>query len=323
MDVYPSKDFTEIRNSLSERGYTLLKLIGSGRYGAVFTVHMVKFNIIYAVKIMDRFDEHGNDIGSSYECEVEVLMTLVHPNIVSVYAFFASAHYHFVVLEYCENGTLAELLEHHHHLEGPTLRELCRQTAMALSYLHSANFSHRDLKPANILIDKYGRPKLADFGFARKGLTNNETGKIVGSLPYMSPELISGHYGADPFACDVWALGVTFYRTAFGSLPWNMDSASVLSTDIMQGDIAIDNDVSPPLSAMIRQMLERLPAARITMAEVLQLPYFEAGNSGPKHSSLVTVGDASARSSRKPVRMERANRAAPPLARLPRVKTLI
>jgi maternal embryonic leucine zipper kinase len=297
------KDLDEIRDTLSQHGYELMDRIGCGRYGAVFTVRSLKFDEIYVVKILDKVDEQGESIGQCFECEVHALVSLVHPNIVCVYGYFASEKYYYVVLEYCEGGSLSEAVKRGTTFDSHMLRDFVRQIVSALAYLHSQNFCHRDIKPANILIDKHGRPKLADFGFARSACEHDR--RICGSLPYMAPELINRDVQADPVACDVWALGITIYHIAFGRLPWQSTSPSTISKEILAGAIPLGTDVPVHMATMLRRMLRTDPKTRISMKELLELKYLEV-LSLSRHSSQMTMTDVGARKP-KIVRVARGN----------------
>jgi serine/threonine protein kinase len=292
----PGKDYEEIRECLKAHGYVLLDPIGSGRFGSVFTVRSVKFDVVYVVKVLDKEDSQGENHEADFQSEVEVLMNLTHPNIVSVYAYFSSTKYDYVILEYCENGSLAELLTRHSCVSGSLLACYCRQLVEALAYLHSNHFCHRDIKPANILIDQHRRLKLADFGFAAR--SNEATIKtICGSLPYMAPELIKRLANTDGAASDVWALGVTFYEMATGSLPWATQSPSQLSWDILEGGLTFERDMPVLLVKMLTQMIEHVPSKRITMSELLEMPFLQKEVAGVRPRAIARRADGRKRAS--------------------------
>ena len=119
----------------------------------------------------------------------------------------------YIFLEYCNWGSLQDLVDRKGPIKPPLLDLYYFQILNALSYCHEKNIAHRDIKPSNILLDSYGRIKLADFGLSRK----LEKGEIIhsygGSRQYMPPEVICRNQ-VDPFLANIWSLGITFYVMA-------------------------------------------------------------------------------------------------------------
>jgi serine/threonine protein kinase len=144
---------------------------------------------------------------------------------------------------------------------------------------------HRDIKPDNVLIDRHGRPKLCDFGFACKK-TDSEAAFVCGSLPYMSPELLAGT-NFDPFASDVWALGITYYFMAVGHLPWSHREPEFLVPEIVTKEIEMPSDLPEAFTYIVNRMLQRTPMKRPTMAQVEKLGFFNdrahAASAGSAH----------------------------------------
>jgi serine/threonine protein kinase len=264
-------NLAEARATLAEHGYVLGQFIGKGHFASVYTVTTPRYpNETFCVKIITvQPDSHETD---AIQAEFNTLMSLNHAHIVCVYGQFNSLHYCYIVLEFCEGGTMTDIVESHGPLTGPALCQCCRQLLLAVSYLHGQHFCHRDIKPANILFDKYWRPKLADFGFARNFLQADH--KICGSLPYQAPELIQCKPGSDPVACDIWSLGVTFYQLAFGQLPWAARTYAGMSSEICAGAFGFPMKTNLMLSAVIKAMMALDPGQRKGVDEILKMPYF-------------------------------------------------
>jgi serine/threonine protein kinase len=261
----------EILNSLAEHEYQLRDLIGSGHFASVYTVMSVRYQEIFCAKIIRRSGREDYEL--TFRQEIDTLKNLTHPNIISIFAEWSSSNYLYLVLEFCPNGSLADMLEREKYLSGANLVDLMRQLVDAMAYCHSKRICHRDIKPANILIDKYGRPKLADFGFASLE-EERKNGKFCGSLPYMSPELIVKSEG-DPFPCDVWALGITFYHMAVGHLPWSETTKGGVSAEIAAASIVVPPDVPRKVCLVLKGMLDSDPERRSTMEQVLAMPCFD------------------------------------------------
>jgi serine/threonine protein kinase len=271
--MIPDSDMEEIHATLGEHGYSLGQYIGKGHFASVYTLTSPRYpSEIFCVKVISLHTDSAESCEAVDQAEFTALMSLSHPNIVSIYGHFASPNYCYLVLEYCEGGSLTEVIAAKGPFTGTSLFHMSRQILLAMLYLHSHQFCHRDIKPENILMDKYGRPKLADFGFASNFLQNDQ--KICGSLPFQAPELIERRPGIDPIACDIWALGVTFYKLMFGHLPWTSRSSAGMSSEICAGSFGFPPKCSQSFSAVILAMVNTDPALRKPVAEVLKMPYF-------------------------------------------------
>jgi serine/threonine protein kinase len=282
--VNPVSDLTEASACLRQRGYEIIDLVGCGHFAACYTARDSRYgNEIFCAKIISLAKEADEDPALTFRAELDTLISLTHPNIITVYAHFSSENYAYLILEYCEKGSIQELVARERGLSYDMLRDYCRQILSAMIYLHGNNFCHRDIKPANILLDKYGRPKLADFGFARQYSAKDS--HVCGSTAYMSPELIERR-ASDPIANDVWALGVTFYEMAYGSTPWVSSRATGVAAEIAAGIVQIPTDSAYNLTSVIRKMLNMDPKKRGTMQDIMKMPMFD----GPRLSSFASSG---------------------------------
>lgn len=264
----------EIEKTLLYHGYELIEVVGSGAYATVFKVRSMKYNEIFCAKAMMVDDGDTAKVASrvrSYEQEITSLQRLSHPNIIQIYDCFTSDHCYYLVLEYCPNGSLAQLISES-KITGDRLVDMMKQLASALTYCHDLQVCHRDIKPENVLIDRYGRLKLADFGLAVTRATNRSTERC-GSLPYMAPEVLDALTNVDPYACDVWALGITFFQMVTGSLPWYGPDRQTLRSEVRAGCVPYPIDLDPDLMHLLRRMLEAEPARRGRMKEIIGSPF--------------------------------------------------
>jgi serine/threonine protein kinase len=283
----PPSDASEVRFTLEEHGYSLGSYIGKGHFAKVYTVSSVSCPLdVFCVKIFPLDAPEAQPRIATLGPEFDTLLQLTHPHIVTAYAHFTSEHFSYLVLEYCEGGSLSDFMKRHGALESAAFRTFSRQILLAVSYLHSVNFCHCDIKPANILIDNSGRPKLANFGNAKT--TSEFAEKVSGSLRYQSPELIRREASVNPIGCDMWSLGVTFYEMAFGEIPWTSKRAAGVSSEICSGDFSFPPGTLMTVSAMIRSMMACDPIARKSAEDTLRMPFFAMGNSLP---SSVSAGE--------------------------------
>ena len=161
------------------------------------------------------------------EREAKIAASLNHPNIVGVYDLVMEDDHQWLVMEYVEGTTLAELIRDNGPLPPDQVAPLIAQAASALAAAHASGIVHRDVKPSNILVRVDGHVKLSDFGIARASTDESltQTGLVTGSPAYLAPEVASGHQ-ATP-ASDVWSLGATLFHALAGHAPYEV-TANVL-----------------------------------------------------------------------------------------------
>jgi len=143
----------------------------------------------------------------------------------------------------------------------------------AINECHEKNVSHQDIKPSNVLIDAYGRAKLADFGLSKNIDMMVKSSRFCGSLPYLAPEVVLKQKH-DPFKADIWSLGITFYVMAFGKSPWNAKSEDNLLKQIMRGDVTYPDYPNELLVEFLKSILIINPDDRHSAQELLCHPIF-------------------------------------------------
>jgi serine/threonine protein kinase len=262
-----SDDLSHLSELLSTHGYTLMRQIGSGSYGRVYTVLSHKYQgVVFGAKVMSL----AGASASLFDTEIEILTQLSHPHIVSLFDAFRSGDDCILILEYCENGTIREYIRLQ-QLPQAHLIAMLKQVVSAVAYCHSNGVALRDIKPANILIDHYGRPKLADFGLSCF-VQCKEGPHHAGSLAYMAPELFGARHETDLFSADIWSLGITIYVLFVGELPWpRISGTAQLITMIATGAMPeIPESLSAQVRGILGKMIVRDPAARAPAAELLK-----------------------------------------------------
>jgi serine/threonine protein kinase len=137
--------------------------------------------------------------------------------VIYFYDFVTTPLFQYLFLEFCPAGTLLDVVRKAGPFEGAQLHAACKAILNGLAYIHGRHIAHLDIKPSNIFIDRFGRPKLADFGISRRFADPSSVHR-AGTLAFLAPEVL-GCAAYDPFKADIWSLGVTFYVMAFGSDP--------------------------------------------------------------------------------------------------------
>lgn len=265
-------------------GYKCESVLGSGAFSSVFKCYQPTCSRYFAAKAIPLEFEGPDHSVNVCDSESSALVQVNHPNIVKLYDSFREDNHLFLILQYCEHGSLQSRVKSGRGLGSDLLIPYMSQLLNALSYLHSKSISHRDIKPANVFLDSSLRPVLADFGFAIIRRGSELLDKFCGSLQYRAPESVQ-QVPHCPFKADVWALGVTFYEMACGSTPWPTYSPDILHKAIVSGDYKIPDHVDKGVAGVIRAMLTVDPAKRLSADELLRFPLFkEPREQKPSHA---------------------------------------
>ena len=263
-------DIANINGILEKHGFEMKEQIGSGGYSACFKVFSVKYQQYFAVKVLDLSANHSESRSTSFMNEINALTHITHPNIIELYEYFTEKNYLFIVLEYCPGGDLLSYIHNNGPLAEAPLSSFIKIIADTLKFLHSQGFAHLDFKPSNILLDKNGRPKLADFGLCKHFEQGQYCKEFFGSPAFTSPEIVK-HKNFDPFKADVWAFGVTVYYIATGEYPFNPKNVISLRNEICTCAFSVPPNISSVARVVINGALTENPADRPTIDGLIQL----------------------------------------------------
>lgn len=203
--------------------YSLDREIGRGGMGAVWLGRDDVLGRQVALKRIGMTSPGGSspDLLRA-EREARLAARLNHPHVVAVFDLVDEDDQQWLVMEYVEGSTLAELVRSSGALSPDQAAQIVVQAAEALAAAHEAGIVHRDVKPSNILVTPEGQVKLSDFGIARAeaDASLTQTGLVTGSPAYISPEVASGRQATD--LSDVWSLGATLYHALAGRPPYDI-----------------------------------------------------------------------------------------------------
>lgn len=251
--------------------YILYESIGSGQYGKVYRAKNTKTNETVAVKSIpiDKF----RDVPKLEEFtanEIKTLNRIKNPNVIKFYEMLKTANNMYLVYEYCDGGTLEDILQKKHHLSEAESLQVFAQLINAFKAIYNENILHRDLKPSNILIHN-GVYKIADFGFCKKVSGAHEmTYTMVGSPIYMAPEVLKGH--AYNIKADIWSLGVVLYEMLYGICPYEEKTLPALISQIDSRPLSFHpeiNTISSNTENLLRKMLTHDFKQRAEWTEIL------------------------------------------------------
>ncbi|XP_037867078.1 PAS domain-containing serine/threonine-protein kinase [Bombyx mori] len=254
--------------------YVTLKQIGKGAYGCVKMAYrrsdrlLTVTKFILKEKIGPLFLVDGPD-GKKVPLELSLLLTLKHPNIVSLVDVYENEKYFQMVMEKHGAGMdLFEFIERRPRMDEPLLSYIFRQVGQAVEYLHSLNILHRDIKDENIIIDNKFHVKLIDFGSATFMSKDSLFSTFYGTTEYCSPEVLAGNKYAGP-ELEMWSMGITLYVLTFFVDPFSDIE------DTIQGPLTFPHLVSEDLEQLLRWMLCKDPANRCTITQLMSHPWIK------------------------------------------------
>ena len=222
---------------------------------------------------LKHLDGTNNDDKSSFlrfYREFQAAAKIRHPNIIQLYDIEELIDGHFFTMQLISGGTLTSLLKKSGSLPTKKALEVTKQVALALEALHEQNIVHRDLKPSNILFTQDGRAVLADFGLARDlaATAITETGAMVGTPSYMSPEQIRSE-DVDGRS-DIYQLGLMHYEMVAGKLPFKQTDLATLLNSVLFDDVPPLIEIKPHTPAkhsrIVSKCLAKEPADRFHSA---------------------------------------------------------
>jgi len=257
------------------RRYEILQLLGEGGMGSVYRARDREVNRVVALKVI-RPEMTGNPaILDRFKQELVLSHQVTHKNVIRIYDFGDADGVKFITMEFVEGQDLRSLIHEKKKFSPEEAVEISQQICRALEATHSVGVIHRDLKPQNIMRDKSGRVLLMDFGLARtiEGDGMTQTGALVGTMEYMSPEQALGKTLDE--RSDLFTVGLIIYELLTGKMPFQAESAlaSLIKRTQERAVPISDHDGTIPrsLTNIVNRCLERDPTLRYaSVAELLR-----------------------------------------------------
>ncbi len=238
--------------------------------GAVYLAQDTQLDRLVALKV-PRFDAGRQaDLEERFFREARAAATLSHRHICPIHDAGQIDGLHYMTMAYIEGETLADSLRRGQRPTIPATITLIRQLALAMQEAHQKGIIHRDLKPANVMIDAHGEPIIMDFGLARRGprtgdVRLTQSGMVMGTLAYMSPEQINGEVAAMGPSCDVYSLGVILYELLAGRVPFTGAFGELVARVVTEAPplpSRYRSDLDPALESICLKALAKRPADR-------------------------------------------------------------
>ena len=255
--------------------YRLMGRVGRGAMSVVWQAKDERLDRVVALKQFLPEPMAGRAIVAD-ACEraireARLASRLRHPHAIAVYDVLEDAGSVYLTMEYLRSRSLAELLAKRGKMPAPEVLHLGRQIGSALAAAHSDRILHQDVTPNNVLVTDDGTAKITDFGISR-ALGDGPPaadGVVIGTLPYLAPEVARGEEGGLP--SDVYSLGATLYTALEGAPPFGTSDDPITLLRRITGEELTPPVHRGPLADVLLRMLERDPAARPSMPQVVDL----------------------------------------------------
>jgi len=277
--------------------YVVQGELGRGAMGVVYRAQDPTIGRVVAIKTIriGQFSDPAElkHVRERMMREAQAAGMLSHNNIVTIYDILEETETAYIFMEYVDGETLEKILLADTPIDQQLITWILRQAAEALDYAHARGIVHRDIKPANIMVRKDGVAKIADFGIARvQSQSMTQTGQVLGTPNYMSPEQISGK-PVDGKA-DQYSLAVMLYEVLTGEKPFVADSLPTLLFKVVSEMPAPMPRMNPTLSPQIDEVLQRAlaknPADRFSTCSEFVRALERACNATPGWRTLVRGG---------------------------------
>jgi eukaryotic-like serine/threonine-protein kinase len=258
--------------TLIDGRYRVLSRLGAGGMADVFLAEDQQLGRKIALKLLHRRFAEDPGFVERFRREAQAAAGLQHPNVVSVYDRGSYDGTYYIAMEYLPGHSLKQLIRQEAPLDPLRAIDITIQILKAARFAHRHGVIHRDLKPHNVIVDDTDHAKVTDFGIARAGASDmTETGSIMGTAQYLSPEQAQGH--AVSASSDLYSVGVVLYEMLTGRVPFDAESAVSIAlkhvSEAPKPPRELNPSVSPELEHVALWALNKDPEDRPKNADEL------------------------------------------------------
>ncbi|XP_037090681.1 death-associated protein kinase 2-like, partial [Pollicipes pollicipes] len=272
----------EFRTEPLEDFYDIFEELGSGQFAVVRRCREKTTATEYAAKFIRKRRVASSRRGqpmADIQQEVNLLMQMAHPNVISLHDVFDNDVYVILVLELVRGGELFEYVTERERLTEAEASFFIKQILHGLEHMHSKLIAHLDLKPENVMLltRNHTQIKLIDFGLSRRMEPGDEQRHMLGTPEFVSPEIVN--YEPLCLGCDMWAVGVITYILLSGASPFLGDTQQETFANIVACDYYFDEEYFSGTSESAKDFISRLfvrdPRGRADVRECLRHPWIE------------------------------------------------
>nr|GMD79366.1 CBL-interacting serine/threonine-protein kinase 7-like [Ipomoea batatas] len=267
--------------------YQLGRLLGRGSFAKVYHARCLEGGADVAVKVIDKNATVDASMEPRIIREIAAMRRLNnHPNVLKLHEVMATKSKIYLVMELAHGGELFSKLTQRGRFSLSTARYHFHQLVFALHFCHQNGVTHRDIKPQNLLLDKDGKLKISDFGLSAlpEQIRNGLLHTACGTPAYTAPEVMI-RKGYDGAKADAWSCGVILFAFLAGYLPFDDSNISNMYRAIRSRAFQFPDWITKPTRSIIFRLLDPNPVTRMSIEELMKLPWFK------KSSSVVDLRD--------------------------------
>ncbi|XP_073005467.1 CBL-interacting protein kinase 7-like [Typha latifolia] len=271
--------------------YEMGRLLGRGTFAKVYHARAVSDGTAVAVKVLDKPEVVGTDMGPRVLREVSAMRRLSHPNVLHLMEVMATKSKIYLIMELAPGGDLLSRVARRGRLPEPAARRYFLQLISALRYCHVRGVAHRDVKPQNLLLDREGNLKISDFGLRRAPDQLRDDGRLhtaCGTPAYTAPEVVR-RKGYDGSKADAWSCGVILFVLLAGFLPFDDANIAVMYRKIHKREYEFPPWITNTARRLISRLLDPNPDSRLTIEGLAEHPWFKRSLSLDSQLSLMDL----------------------------------
>ncbi|MBP6043267.1 MAG: serine/threonine-protein kinase, partial [Rhodoluna sp.] len=233
--------------------YRVEKLIARGGMATVYIAEDNRLDRKIALKVIHPHLANDKNFREKFVREAKIAAKLSHPNLVNVFDQAEDGDTVFLAMEYVSGITLRQALDDFGSLTANRALDVFEPIIAGLAAAHGAGILHRDIKPENVLLSDDGRIKLSDFGLARPISAQTQTGGVVGTVAYLSPELVSR--GTADARSDVYAAGIMLFELLTGKQPYQGEQAVQIAMQHANSEVPPPSSINPSVPALLDEIV--------------------------------------------------------------------
>ena len=244
---------TNLVGQLVAERYLVERLVARGGMATVYQAEDERLQRKVALKIIHQHLAVDPSFRQKFIAEARIAARLSHPNLVNVFDQGADGDLAFLAMEFVSGITLRDALKDFGVLEPSRALEIFEPILSGLAAAHRAGILHRDLKPENVLLSDSGQIKLSDFGLARDIDNNTATGSLIGTVAYLSPELVTR--GTADARSDVYAAGIMLFEMLTGRQPFEGQQAVQIAYQHANDNVPAPSTLVPAVPALLDEIV--------------------------------------------------------------------
>jgi serine/threonine-protein kinase len=243
----------DLTGQLIAERYLIKAFVASGGMASVYRAEDTVLERVVALKIIHPHLATDRSFVDKFRREAKMAASLSHPNLVNVFDQGTDNQAIFQVMEYVPGINLRDALKDFGSLSPKRALEILEPLTAGLAAAHAAGILHRDLKPENVFLSDNGTVKLGDFGLAREISSHTQTGSLVGTAAYLSPELVLR--GQADARSDVYSLGVMAFEMLTGKQPYDGDQAVQIAYQHANSNIPAPSSLNPEVPELLDEIV--------------------------------------------------------------------